>query len=93
MTNLLFSIGLITVIVLCVIDNMRTRHKLHRRIAELADALLTARALIIRHHDCGKPIVWGQFCPHCHRSDGTEPELDKIARALKKEAKHDSIPR
>ena len=49
---------------------------------EAVAALRVAYSLIVRHHDCGKRIELGGFCPHCHRPDGTEPEMDQIARAI-----------
>ena len=47
------------------------------------DALGTAYSLIIKHHNCSKPIVLGKCCPHCVREDGTEPELDQITSVLR----------
>ena len=47
------------------------------------DALGTAYSLIVQHHNCSKPIVLGQCCPHCVREDGTEPELDQISSVLR----------
>jgi ribosomal protein L32 len=47
------------------------------------DALGTAYRLIVQHHNCSKPIVPGQCCPHCVREDGTEPELDQISSVLR----------
>lgn len=52
-------------------------------IAELRAALQTAYGLITRHHEAGVRQEAGCFCPVCHREDGTEPEMDQIAAALK----------
>jgi thiol-disulfide isomerase/thioredoxin len=49
---------------------------------EAISALHTAESLIIKHHNCSKPVLLGLFCPHCHHEDGTEPELDQIAQAI-----------
>jgi len=49
---------------------------------ELHAALEVARGLIVRHHNCYKKIEWGQPCPHCVREDGSQPEMDQIAKAL-----------
>ena len=54
-------------------------------IRRLREALRTAQSLVNRHHACNimDKLKLGGFCPVCHREDGTEPELDEIAVALK----------
>ena len=52
-------------------------------IRRLREALRTAQSLVNRHHACHIVQRPGQYCPVCHREDGTEPELDEIAVALK----------
>jgi len=54
-----------------------------KRIRELEDALRTARSLIVEHHNCSKPVMLGQPCPHCVKEDGSEPEMNQIAKALR----------
>jgi hypothetical protein len=47
------------------------------------DALGTAYRLIIKHHNCGKPIVLGRCGQQGVREDGTSPELDQITSVLR----------
>lgn len=49
----------------------------------LRAALEVARDLIIKHHNCSKPVQLGCLCPHCAREDGSSPELDQIWDALR----------
>ncbi len=48
----------------------------------LRAALDVARGLVIRHHEASFRPLCGQFCSVCHRTDGSEPEMDQIAAAL-----------
>ena len=52
----------------------------------LRRALDVAYGLILNHHNVTviKGFDYCGFCPVCHHSDGTEPELDEIVAALKK---------
>ena len=51
-------------------------------ISQLRKALTTAYNLVVKHHNCNIVKIAGALCPVCHREDGTEPELEEIAKSL-----------
>jgi len=58
------------------------RESLRAKVVELKDVLRMAQGHIVKHHNASKQVVLGEFCPVCVHDDGTEPELDAIAKAL-----------
>lgn len=50
---------------------------------QLKKTLEIAYILIVRHHAAHVVQDWGSYCKVCHRADGTEPEIDEIAKALR----------
>lgn len=49
---------------------------------QIVGALKVAQVHIMKHHDCSIEMRVGEFCPVCHRKDGSEPEMNEISEAI-----------